>query len=142
MSTFLCPHCKKNLTTSDQLNVELKGFLSGDKFEFSFPIRLPAALGQYGAKFPEAVKMEKGALVEFRCPSCDFNLTIPEVPRHAFVLMQDEKGENFAVVFNRVFGEHSSFQFDLQRHQLLAAYGENIDSYREDFNRELNFFGC
>jgi len=142
MSQFLCPHCKKNLNSADQQHVELKGFLSGDKFEFSFPILLPAGLGVYGAKFPKDLKLDKGAVVEFRCPACDFNLTIHEVPRHAFVLMKDENQDEFAVVFNRVYGEHSSFQFDLQRHQLLAAYGENIDSYREDFNRELNFFGC
>ncbi len=141
MSNFLCPHCKKNLNTSDGQNVELKGCLNGDKFEFCFPISLPAALGVYGARFPETLKIDKGALVEFHCPHCDFNLTIPEVPRHAFILMQEGQ-ENYAVVFNRVYGEHSSFQFDLQRHTLLAAYGENLDSYREDFNRDLNFFGC
>ncbi len=139
---FFCPRCNKSLNEQDPGQVQLKGILRGNDFTVSFPISLPSGLGEYGAKFPETIELKQGCMVEFHCPHCDFELTIREVPRHAFVLMADGSGDRFAVVFNRVFGEHSSFQFDLQKNQLLAAYGENQDHFREDFARDLNFFGC
>lgn len=142
MSRFLCPKCNQNLTDQDPALVRFMGELSGPRFHVQFPIFLPAQLGVYGAVYPDYIHMEPGAEVRFLCPHCKSDLALSGVYRHSWVILEEDNGVKSAVVFNRVFGEHSSFQFDLETHRLKAAYGENIDQYREDFNRELNFFGC
>lgn len=142
MSRFLCPQCHQTLTDPDPALVRFTGELSGSHFTVRFPIQLPAQLGVYGAVYPDTVHMEPGAEVRFLCPYCNADLALSGIPRHSWVLLEEDSGTKSAVVFNRVFGEHSSFQFDLETRRLKAAFGENLDRYREDFNRELNFFGC
>ncbi len=142
MSRFLCPKCHQRLNDQDPAFVRFTGELSGPRFSVRFPIQLPAQLGVYGAVHPDSIRMEPGAEVRFLCPHCQEDLALAGVPLHSWVLLEEDGGARSAVVFNRVFGEHSSFQFDLETRRLKAAFGENIDQYREDFNRELNFFGC
>ena len=138
---FLCPRCRTSLMNSDGTMVRMKGRLDCDRFSVSFPIELPAQLGVYGATMPEGIALRDGAEVQFSCPHCGADFTVPDAPHHAAILMHDSEGSTKVVVFNKLYGEHTSFVFDLDTRALIAAYGEHQGRWMDEVRKDINFFG-
>ncbi len=136
---FLCPRCRTSLMNDDGTMVEMKGRLDCDTFSLSFPIELSAQLGVYGANMPEGIVLRAGAEVHFACPHCGSDFTVPDAPHHSAILMRDSVGVTKVVVFNRLYGEHTSFVFDLDTRALIAAYGEHQDRWLDEVGENINF---
>ncbi|MBN2722772.1 MAG: hypothetical protein JXR95_01740 [Deltaproteobacteria bacterium] len=141
METYFCPHCEAVLNENDESGVVLKGRLNGSGFSVSFQVSVPSQLGVYGATFPDYIEIDRGVLVDFCCPHCNGDLSMEEAPNHASIKMRDSEDRWRFVSFNREYGKHSSFLFDVESHELIASYGEHQQQYKNDFNKPLNFFG-
>lgn len=122
----------------------MKGVLSCDTFECYANFYLPGAIGKYGSIVDDHVKLKNGAKVEFRCPNprCDRSYTTHYDNDLAEIKMIDDDGHEYVVVFNRIYGIHSTFVVDYKKKQLESSYGEDRDTYSPDFDKPVNFFGA
>jgi hypothetical protein len=141
--TFRCPHCGQKLSFLDGNIVKLVGRLHGDNFSCKTMFYVPANLGEYGAIVGEGVRLQDGARVEFECISgaCKANLTSAFDQDLAEVKMVREDGKEFAVVFNKTYGRHSTFLVDVTEKALVESYGEHAGQFQPDFDKPINFFG-
>lgn len=142
--TFTCPHCNQKLSFLDGTVVKLAGRLHAESFSCKTMFYIPAKLGQYGAIVGEGVRLKEGARVEFECinGACKKNFTTGYDPDLAEILMTDESGRKFVVVFNKIFGKRSTFLLDFKRHELLESFGEHAKLYIGEFDKPRNFFGA
>ena len=73
---------------------------------------------------------------------CKQNLTAPYNDDLAELRGVDEAGDEFKVVFSKIFGKDSTFVLDMQAKKVTASYGEDKDAIFTDINeRRRNFFG-
>jgi len=137
---FFCPRCDHELTSADGRSIRLVGRLRGDGFSVLARFDIPSGLGVYGAEWDAYLALEEGCRVEFLCPACTQAFTTSYDPRLAEIKMT-QGARTFVVVFNRVYGAHSSFVIDYVERKLVASYGEHADDYVHEFGKNLNFFG-
>jgi hypothetical protein len=138
---FYCPRCSGRVSNDDNSIVKLKGRLESSKFSVHFDIELPSQPGTYGAVFSEGVVLKKGAKLDFICPCCAADLAFDKSPNFACLKMVEEEDNEKMIFFNRIYGEHSSFVFDIESHKLIGSYGEESVNYKAEFNKDVNFFG-
>ena len=138
---YYCPRCSARVSGDDNTIVTLKGRLEAPLFSVHFDIEIPAQPGVYGAIFSEGVVLKEGAIIDFLCPHCAADLTLKSNQKHAWLKMIEGEGEEKIIVFNKVYGEHSSFIFNTETSKIIASYGEHSNMYLEEFNKEVNFFG-
>ena len=121
----------------------MKGVLSCETFECSGHFYLPGAIGKYGFIIDENIELRDGAKVEFRCPNprCNLSYTTHYDNDLAEIKMIDDDGHEYAVVFNRIYGVHSTFVVDYKKKKVESAYGEDKAMYSQDFDKSVNFFG-
>lgn len=143
MKTFYCPYCNEKLSFFDGTVIKMKGVLTSDTFECTSNFYLPAVLGQYGYIVDDHLKLKDGAKIDFHChnPRCSSSFTTAYNDDLAEIKMIDEKGYEYAVVFNRVYGKQSTFVADYKKKTLESAYGEHKEAYIRNFDKPINFFG-
>jgi hypothetical protein len=139
---FYCPHCSVKVSNEDNSIVFLKGRLDSETFTIITDVSLPAQLGVYGAIFSEGIILKPGAEVNFICPHCVIDLTMSSKEQYAAIKMIDGQGRQRIVVFNRFYGKHASFIFDLDSHSLVSSYGEHQNNFSSEFDTSINFFGA
>jgi hypothetical protein len=144
MKQFYCPYCNEKLSHLEGTVIKMKGVLSCDTFECSVNFYLPGAIGKYGSIVDEHLKLKDGARVEFRCPNvkCDRSFTTHYDNDLAEIIMVDDDGHEYVVVFNRIYGIHSTFVVDYKKKKLESSYGQNKKVYQRDFDKPVNFFGA
>jgi hypothetical protein len=144
MKHFYCPYCSEKLSYLDGTVIKMKGVLSCDTFECSANFYLPGMIGKYGSIVDEHLKLKDGARVEFRCPNakCDRSFASHYDADLAEIKMLDDDGHEYVVVFNRIYGIHSTFVVDYKKKQLASAHGEDKKTYQRDFDKPVNFFGA
>lgn len=144
MKQFYCPYCHEKLSHFDGKVIKMKGVLSCETFECSANFYLPGAIGKYGSIVDEHLRLKDGAKVEFRCPNvkCERSFTTHYDDDLAEIKMIDDDGHEYIVVFNRIYGIHSTFVVDYKKKQLQKAYGEDRTAYQRDFEKSVNFFGA
>ncbi len=143
MKQFYCPYCNEKLSHFDGTVIKMKGVLSCETFECFANFYLPGAIGKYGSIVDEHVKLKDGAKVEFRCPNskCDRSFTAHYDNDLAEIKMIDDDGHEYVVVFNRIYGVHSTFVVDYKKKRLESSFGEDKSDYVRDFEKPMNFFG-
>ena len=141
--TFFCPYCNQKLSFLDGTIIKLAGRLHAKHFSCKVMFYIPAALGEFGAIVGEGARIREGAKVEFEClnGACKQNFTTTYQKNMAEIKMIDEHGEEFVVVFNKIFGRRSTFLVELKGRSLIKAFGEHAPEYQLEFNKPLNFFG-
>jgi len=144
--TFYCHYCGEELSflEGDVTKIKMDGILSCDTFTVRTQFIFPAQLGEYGADIADQVDVREGAEVDFRCTSteCNKSFTTQFNEDLAAIRARDEDGREFVVAFNRTMGKRSTFLIDRADKSLLEHHGEHAESYTEDFERPLNFFGA
>ena len=142
-STYSCPYCGQKLSFLDGTIVKLVGRLRGENFSCKTMFYVPAGLGEYGAIVGEGVRVQDGARVQFECinGACKHDLTAAYDEDLAEVKMVREDGREFAVVFSKVYGRHSTFVVDVKEKTLVESFGEHASQYSPDFDKPVNFFG-
>ena len=137
---FLCPSCGEVLSDPECRVVRLAGVLEGPHFTLTCSFELPARLGEYGGSGDADVCFEEGCRVDFACPECGHALGSSSNPDLAEITMV-EGDRTFVVVFNIIYGEHSSFVIDQETRKLVAKYGEDADAYVAELGKSVNYFG-
>jgi hypothetical protein len=142
--TFYCPTCREKLSFLDGTIIKLLGRLHATTFTCETMFYFAAKLGTHGCIVGEGVKVFAGAKVEFCCPSacCGKDFTAPYYDGLAEILMEDERGVAFRVVFSKIFGKDSTFLLDTQRQEVVQSYGADVDHvFKDSGDRSRNFFG-
>ncbi len=144
MKQFYCPYCNEKLSHLDGTVVKMKGVLSCETFECAANFYLPGAIGKYGCIVDPHVKLKEGAKVEFRCPNprCDRSFNAHYNDDLAEIKMVDDDGHEYVVIFNRIYGVHSTFVVDYKKKRLQSSFGEDKDIYMRDLEKPVNFFGA
>jgi predicted RNA-binding Zn-ribbon protein involved in translation (DUF1610 family) len=137
---FVCPACGVVLNQELPDLIRMTAALRGPCFSVRFPVDIPAELGEYGAVCEPRVVLEEGCRVEFECPSCGKNFTTAYSTEWAELKMV-EGGREYVVVFNKTYGERSSFLFDYSTKRLVGTYGSANEDYVAQFGKGINFFG-
>lgn len=138
---FICPSCRKVLSHLEHTVVQMKGRLSCETFSLVTMFSLSATLGSYGAITADEVELRPGAKIEFFCPHCEASFNSRYNDRLSVIHMLDPQGREMAVVFDRVYGEHSSFVIDVARGELVGSFGEHSELFRDELSKSLNYFG-
>lgn len=143
MKEFYCPYCNEKLSFFDGAIVKMLGKLESAKFDAYDMFYIPGTLGHYDAMVEGAVVLKDGAKVDFLCinPKCRKSFTTAYDDDLAEIKMIDDDGHEYVVVFNRIYGKHSTFVLDYRRKELTSSFGEDKNNYLDDFERPLNFFG-
>jgi hypothetical protein len=142
--TFSCPHCGQKLSFLDGAIIKMVGRLKATTFSCKTMFYFSATLGQHGCIVGEGVRVFDGAKVEYECinHACKRNLTAPYNDELAEIIGTDEAGNEFRVVFNKVYGKDSTFVLDMQARKVTASYGGDKDVIFSDVHeRRRNFFG-
>ncbi|MFH2010456.1 MAG: hypothetical protein ABI333_27905 [bacterium] len=142
--TFTCPHCGQKLSFLDGSLIKMVGRLHSTTFSCKTMFYFSATLGQHGCIVGEGVRVYDGAKVEYECINhkCGANLTAPYNDELAEIACEDEAGNWFKVVFNKIFGKDSTFVLDMQQQKVTASYGGAKDAIFTDIHeRRRNFFG-
>jgi hypothetical protein len=141
---YFCPRCGEKLSFLDGTIVKMDGVLKSHAFTVRTQFFLPARLGHYGAIVAGEVDVKQGSKVEFRCfnPRCNANFTAAYDDDLAEVRMVDVDGQEYVVVFNRIFGNRSTFVVNWRESRLVNSFGEHAGEYLAAFERPLNFFGA
>lgn len=139
---YFCPHCDAELNPGAGPIVRLRGGLDGPCFHVTVDVFLPAALGVYGRVAGEHVRLEDGALVQLACPACGSSLSSREDDDLAQIRMLDGEGRTFAVSFNKRYGRRSTFVLDAETRLVDREFGADVEAFRPELNRRVNFFGA
>ena len=122
--TFYCPHCRQKLSFLDGTIVKMVGRLNATTFSCKTMMYYPGRLGQYGVIVGEGVRIYEGAKIELECinTACKQNFSAPYNDDLAEILMEDEKGNEFKVVFNKIYGKGSTFVLDMQAKKVTKLF--------------------
>jgi hypothetical protein len=139
MKVFYCPFCNQCLSQLEGSIIKLLGKLKGDRFETATYIYIPGNLGQFDAIIEGRFIMKDGLKVDFCCtnPKCEKSFTTAYDDDLAEIKMVDDDGHEYVVVFNRIYGKHSTFVVDYKKKELSNAYGEDKNIYLHDFNKSM-----
>ncbi|MFH1198025.1 MAG: hypothetical protein V1720_20145 [bacterium] len=124
---FLCPSCRGDLNVAH--HIVLTGKTPKGKRGLLF---LSQKLGNYKVNTNSDFKLEEGELIQLFCPICHDTLLAADIGEHlARLIMVDEKGEEYQVVFSEIQGEHCTYKIK----------DDDVEPYGEDSQKYLNFFG-
>ena len=126
-TNYICPKCKSYLNIADKIVLSLK-----IKDNQEGLILFEKELGNYNIKKHDIIEYKKGDILGFYCPICHENLATDNVNSNlAKIIMLDEEGKEFEIVFSKVAGEHATYKIR-----------ENeVEPYGKDSNKYLNYFG-
>ncbi len=140
-NAFFCPHCEATLNLGHGPIIKMKGKLDAATFSVTTDVFLPSGLGVYGRATATGVDLRDGARVEFSCPDCGAALSRSEDDELAQVGMRDPEDRVFLVSFNKCYGKQSTFVIDPEARQVESQFGDDAESFREDLDKRMNFFG-
>ncbi|MBN2010263.1 hypothetical protein JW960_13035 [candidate division KSB1 bacterium] len=143
MKTFYCPYCNEKLSFLNGSLIKLLGHLSSSKFNASTYFYIPGTIGSYDVMVEGRFELKDGLKVDFCCINnkCEKSFTTDYDNDLAEIKMIDDDGREYVVVFNRIYGKHSTFVVDYKHKAIAGSYGEDKATYIHDFDKDINFFG-
>lgn len=124
MENFICPICRGYLRIGDDLIFSLK---KADNKKGL--ILLSPELGNYTIRKHPDLVLEKGEEITFFCPICHANLTSDVDKNLVKVIMIDEQGEKFEILFSDIIGEESTYKVKGKEVQKLGSDSERYQKY-------------
>ena len=93
---------------------------------------LSPQLGEYSATTHSAFHLNDGERVDIYCPVCHENLgDYMDHQNLARVIMVDETGKEYDIVFSEIIGQHSTYKI----------HGKDVESFGEHAELYTNFWG-
>jgi hypothetical protein len=90
-----------------------------------------AELGNYHASHHSELDITEGDHYEFRCPVCHAFLNSDFNDRLAEIIMLDEDGREFRIVFSKIKGEKSTYKILGDAREI---YGDDSEQYLDFIN--------
>ncbi len=141
-NNFLCPKCRESFFNRDRKIITLRGVLKGEKFSVSSIIELKHQKGEFGGEFLfSGINFEKGAMVEFICPHCGFDLTTDFDPELCEMIHVNEEGEEKAFIISKTAGTEMSFVVCKDKKEILESYGAAKEKYLDRFRDYFHMWG-
>ena len=139
---YLCPNCGESLFKSKEQKLVLFGILKADLFEVESIFELNHQKNNFGGKaLAENIKVQNGALVNFYCPHCKFDLTAPYDKELCEFIYVNEEGEKNAFIISKIAGKEMAFLVCKDRKEILESYGKDKDNILKDFYHYFNIWG-
>ena len=121
---FICPRCKGFLNVGSHI------ILAADtEHGDSGLVLLHPDLGNYATATHPEFKTLKGEKYEFFCPICQEKLSSDVHDNLSHILMVDEKGQKYQILFSKIAGEESTYKI----------VGETVDYYGEHYSNYVDF---
>ncbi len=125
---YLCPHCRSELNIKDYIILSTKTERGLRGVMLISPV-----LGNYTIIHDDKFDYIEGEQVDFFCPVCHKDLTIPEIHNElARVLMIDENNVEFDIVFSAIAGKKCTFK--IKGKSIIESYGKDAEDY-------INYWG-
>ena len=118
---YLCPHCRGHLNTNDYIIFSSRTSKGGLGL-----ILLHQTLGDYSVTAHPLFEYEVGEKLQFYCPICHKELASDVHENLAKILLIDESGNEFHILFSKVAGEKSTFKIIGDN---VEVFGEHSDNY-------------
>lgn len=124
---FLCPSCRGDLNVAN--HIVLTGKTPKGKRGLLF---LSKKLGNYKVNTNPDFELEPGGLIQLFCPICHDSILAADVGEHfAKLIMVEENGAEYQVIFSEIQGEHCTYKIK----------DNDFESFGEDSQKYMNFFG-
>lgn len=124
-NNFLCPKCHGFLNANDNIVFSTKT-TKGDQGL----LLMHTELGNYKVTSHPAYNYQEGTPLDFFCPICHAELASDVNKNLAKILMVDEKGKEFDILFSKIAGEKSTYK----------VIGDSIEIYGDDSGKYIDFF--
>lgn len=124
---FICPHCRGHLRPSEKIIFSVR-----TREGKSAMILLSPVPGEYNIEKHYTFKLKQGEHLEIFCPICHTGLSSPEEHINlAKIIMIDNKGEEYDIVFSKIVGERCTY----------LVHGKEVESYGPDASEYFNYWG-
>jgi hypothetical protein len=124
-NNFLCPSCRSVLNIENNIIFSVK-----TKDNQRGLILLSTKVGDYTVKNQDNIIIDKGDKIQFYCPICRESLSAIDVNNNlAKVIMQDEEGNEYQILFSVVAGEYCTY---LISDENLKTFGDDSQMYLND----------
>lgn len=125
---YLCPECRSDLKVRKSLIFSAKA-----KNGSSGLILFSPEFGNYDILHSHSLDFQKGDHIDFFCPVCHENLVVKDKKADlARVLMIDEVGEEFEVVFSEIAGKKAV---------LIIKDDTIVNATGKDAEQFMNYWG-
>lgn len=138
---YRCPKCKTSLYHATSEKLVLKGVLKGKHFSAESLFELNHQKDAFGGKPSAAnITVEKGARVDFLCPHCGHDFTLPFDEELSEIIHVDEQGVEHAFLFSKIAGKEMSFLVHKEKKEILGSYGKDHKDYIYRLNEYFNMW--
>ncbi|MFO7843857.1 MAG: hypothetical protein R6V16_08605 [Bacteroidales bacterium] len=121
---FICPHCKGYLNVGEYI------ILSAEtNHNDSGLILMNPELGNYSVIKNKNFKISEGEKYDFYCPVCHEKLAADIHDNLSHILMIDEKGHEYEILFSRIAGEKSTYKI----------IGESVEIFGDHHSNYIDF---
>ena len=128
---YLCPHCKGYISLEEAVIFSVN--TSEGKRGL---VSLHTELGNYTIiKNPE-FDFEEGEELDFYCPICHTELASDLNKKLARIIMIDENGTEFDILFSRRAGQKSTYKII---GETMEIFGDDSAEYIDFINLSMNF---
>ncbi len=128
---YICPKCKGYLNVAEHIVFSIR---TDEKK--SGLILLNPQIGDYKVITNENFKVAMGTHHEFCCPICGASLQTEKNSNLAKVIVREENGNQYELLFSEVAGEHSTYAI---RNGKIEAYGEDQGHYSNFFGESFSY---
>ncbi len=128
---YKCPHCNGY--------IDLKGCVL---FSVKTPdqqyglLSLHTELGNYGVEKNPGFDYNEGDQLDFYCPICHAELSSGRHKSLIKIIMVDEQGRDFEILFSRVAGKKSTFKIT---GETMEIFGDDSAEYLDYINLSMIF---
>jgi len=130
-SNFLCPKCRAYLNVGDNVIFSVK-----EGNEIGGVILLNKQVGNYKVITNGRFQIETGKHYSYFCPVCHADLAAGTERPLTKVLITDDKGSNYELLFSQIAGEHCTY---ILKNDKLETYGEDSNLYINHFGEVPNY---
>jgi transcription elongation factor Elf1 len=120
---FKCPHCSNLLNVGENIV-----FTAHNKWGKEGLIMLHPELGNYTVLKNPNYEILQGDKLEFYCLYCGKQLLSDKNPNLVKILMSDDNGQEYEILFSRISGEHATFKI----------IGENYEIFGKDASQYID----
>jgi|SRR6056297_261578 len=121
---FICPHCQGYLNVGEYI------ILSAEtSHNDSGLVLMNPELGNYTVTQNKNFKIHEGEKYDFYCPICHEKLAADIHDNLSHIIMKDEKGNDYQILFSKIAGEKSTYKI----------IGESIEIFGDHHSNYIDF---
>ncbi len=121
---FICPRCKAYLNVGKHIVLTVRANHGDSGIVFLNP-----EIGNYTTEVNPEFKVKSGEKYDFSCPVCHEKLAADVHDNLSRIIMIDEKGDEYEILFSKIAGEKSTYKI----------IGESVEIFGEHHSNYIDF---